>query len=197
VLLYLRRPWGDGTRAIRFEPSEFLERLAAMIPKPRINLLLYHGVFAPHARQRAEAVRPAREMAARRNEIAPCASTQAAQGRSSTGAGVVPDGSPGTMPSTSAIMGAIGATPEQVGLARPPPGYGRPRARAVGRLVTADLRRRRPRLPGVRRHAALDCYDSPARRDREDPPPPRPADRRPRTGAGTASGVASGPRPCG
>ena len=30
VLLRLRRPWSDGTRAIRFEPSEFLEKLAAM-----------------------------------------------------------------------------------------------------------------------------------------------------------------------
>ena len=44
VLLRLRRPWSDGTRAIRFEPSEFLEKLAAMIPKPRINLLVYHGL---------------------------------------------------------------------------------------------------------------------------------------------------------
>ena len=30
VLLRLRRAWSDGTRAIRFEPSEFLEKLAAM-----------------------------------------------------------------------------------------------------------------------------------------------------------------------
>jgi hypothetical protein len=43
----LRRPWRDGTRAIRFEPSELLERLAAMVPRPRANLLIYHGAFAP------------------------------------------------------------------------------------------------------------------------------------------------------
>jgi hypothetical protein len=47
VLLRLRRPWRDGTRAIRFEPSELLEKLAAMIPRPRTNLLIYHGAFAP------------------------------------------------------------------------------------------------------------------------------------------------------
>ena len=47
VLLHLRRPWRDGTRAIRFEPSEFLEKLAAIIPRPRTNLLIYHGAFAP------------------------------------------------------------------------------------------------------------------------------------------------------
>ena len=44
VLLRLRRPWRDGTRALCFEPSEFLEKLAVMIPRPRINLLLYHGL---------------------------------------------------------------------------------------------------------------------------------------------------------
>ena len=47
MLLRLRRPWRDGTRAIRFEPSELLEKLAAMIPRPRANQLIYHGAFAP------------------------------------------------------------------------------------------------------------------------------------------------------
>jgi len=36
-------------------PLELLEKLAALIPRPRINLLLYHGVLAPHARDRREA----------------------------------------------------------------------------------------------------------------------------------------------
>ncbi len=50
VLLRLRRPWSDGTHTLRFEPSEFLEKLAAMIPRPRANLLIYHGAFAPRGR---------------------------------------------------------------------------------------------------------------------------------------------------
>jgi hypothetical protein len=50
VLLRLRRPWRDGTRALCFEPAEFLEKLAAVIPRPRINLLIYHGVFAARGR---------------------------------------------------------------------------------------------------------------------------------------------------
>jgi len=29
---------------------EFLEKLAALTPRPAINLVLYHGVLAPHAR---------------------------------------------------------------------------------------------------------------------------------------------------
>ncbi|PYO58500.1 MAG: IS91 family transposase, partial [Candidatus Rokuibacteriota bacterium] len=27
-----------------FEPIEFLEKLAALIPRPAVNLLLYHGL---------------------------------------------------------------------------------------------------------------------------------------------------------
>ncbi|MBX3024957.1 transposase [bacterium] len=46
VVLRLRRPWRDGTQAIRFAPTELLERLAALVPRPRAHLLLYHGAFA-------------------------------------------------------------------------------------------------------------------------------------------------------
>jgi hypothetical protein len=35
---------------------ELLEKLAALTPRPRINLILYHGVLAPHARWRARIV---------------------------------------------------------------------------------------------------------------------------------------------
>ena len=63
VRLELRRPWRDGTRALLFDPLDFLGRLAALTPKPRVNLLLYHGVFAPHAAQRRGAVARAREVA--------------------------------------------------------------------------------------------------------------------------------------
>ena len=59
VRLELRRPWRDGTRALLAGPLDFLGRLAALTPKPRVNLLLYHRVFAPHAARRRGAV-PAR-----------------------------------------------------------------------------------------------------------------------------------------
>ena len=62
VRLALRRPWRDGTRLL-FEPFDFLGRLAALTPKPRVNLLLYHGVFAPHAARRRAAVARALEVA--------------------------------------------------------------------------------------------------------------------------------------
>ena len=42
-----------------FEPLDFIARLAALVPPPRMHLTRYHGVFAPHSRLRA-AVTPAR-----------------------------------------------------------------------------------------------------------------------------------------
>jgi hypothetical protein len=56
VRLALKRPWSDGTTCLIFEPVEFLEKLAAVTPRPGINLLLCHGVLAPHARGRADVV---------------------------------------------------------------------------------------------------------------------------------------------
>jgi hypothetical protein len=75
VVLQRRHPWSDGTTHLLFDPVELLERLAVltlrpfedlrvavslverrqaqghpeprrgMIPRPRINLILYHGVL--------------------------------------------------------------------------------------------------------------------------------------------------------
>jgi hypothetical protein len=56
ILLRIRRPWRDGTRAILFTPSELLEKLVSIIPRPRVNLLIYHGALGPSARLRRVAV---------------------------------------------------------------------------------------------------------------------------------------------
>ncbi len=56
VLLELKGQWADGTSHLLFEPLELLEKLAALIPRPRINLVFYHGVLAPHSRWRRRAV---------------------------------------------------------------------------------------------------------------------------------------------
>jgi hypothetical protein len=60
VVLHLRHPWADGTTHLRFAPTAFLERLAVLVPRPRVNLVLYFGVLAPHAAWRAEVVPSAR-----------------------------------------------------------------------------------------------------------------------------------------
>jgi len=52
VVCTLRHPWHDGTRHLIYTPHEFLERLAAITPRPRINLVIYHGLLAPRARRR-------------------------------------------------------------------------------------------------------------------------------------------------
>jgi Putative transposase len=57
VRLELRQPWCDGTTDVVFDPVEFLGRLAVLVPRPRINLILYHGVLGPRAAWRSEVVR--------------------------------------------------------------------------------------------------------------------------------------------
>ena len=56
VLLRLRHRWADGTTHLLFEPTELLERLAVLTPRPRVNLLLYYGVLAPRAAWRRQVV---------------------------------------------------------------------------------------------------------------------------------------------
>jgi hypothetical protein len=48
----LKTPYRDGTTHVVFEPLDFLSRLAALVPAPRVNLTRFHGVFAPHHRLR-------------------------------------------------------------------------------------------------------------------------------------------------
>ena len=56
VCVALRHQWSDGTTHLRFDPITLLERLAVLIPRPRINLVIYHGVLAPRASWRAAVV---------------------------------------------------------------------------------------------------------------------------------------------
>ena len=55
----LKTPYRDGTTHVVFEPPDFIVRLAALVPNPRVNLTRYHGVFAPNHHLR-EQVTPAR-----------------------------------------------------------------------------------------------------------------------------------------
>ena len=55
----LKTPWRNGTTHILFEPLNFISRLVALVPRPRVNLTRYHGLFAPHSKYRA-LVTPAR-----------------------------------------------------------------------------------------------------------------------------------------
>lgn len=52
VVYTLKTPYRDGTTQVAFEPVDFIARLAALAPKPRVNLTRYHGVLAPNHRWR-------------------------------------------------------------------------------------------------------------------------------------------------
>ena len=54
--LSLKSIWSDGTYQIVLSPEELLEKLAALVPPPRLNLVRYHGVLAPNAAARAQIV---------------------------------------------------------------------------------------------------------------------------------------------
>ncbi len=70
VRYQLKTPYRDGTTHVIFEPLDFMyrmygmpraqgcagaaiARLAALVPKPRVNLTRFHGVFAPNSKPRA------------------------------------------------------------------------------------------------------------------------------------------------
>jgi hypothetical protein len=71
VVYQLKTPYRDGTTEVVFEPLDFtapahpcargisasvhvIARLAALVPKPRVNLTRFHGVFAPNAKLREQ-----------------------------------------------------------------------------------------------------------------------------------------------
>jgi hypothetical protein len=61
----LKTPYANGTTHILFEPLDFIAKLVALVPRPRVNLTRYHGVFAPRSKSRAR-VTPAKRGAVSR-----------------------------------------------------------------------------------------------------------------------------------
>jgi hypothetical protein len=52
IVYALNNPFRDGTTHVLFTPQDFIARLAALVPRPRVNLTRYHGVFAPSSPMR-------------------------------------------------------------------------------------------------------------------------------------------------
>jgi len=48
----LKTPYSNGTTHVIFNPLDFIGRLASLVPKPRVNLTRFHGVFAPNSKHR-------------------------------------------------------------------------------------------------------------------------------------------------
>ena len=68
VVLQLKSPYKDGTTHVVMSPMEFMERLAALVPRPRLHLIpfdrvragRFHGVLAPNAKLRSKIIPSAR-----------------------------------------------------------------------------------------------------------------------------------------
>ena len=69
VVLKLKTAWRDGTTHIVMSPLEFMQRLAALVPRPRLHLIRFHGVLAPNAKLRALVVPQAPEEATGTSEL--------------------------------------------------------------------------------------------------------------------------------
>lgn len=65
VVLHMKRSWRDGTTGMVFEPLDFLGKLTALVPRPRTNILRFHGVYASHAALRKAVVPENEETSAR------------------------------------------------------------------------------------------------------------------------------------
>ena len=82
----LKTPYSDGTTHVLFEPLDFMYRmygmprvhgctgaaiakLIALVPKPRVHLTRFHGVFAPHSKYRAR-VTPAQRGQGKKGQAA-------------------------------------------------------------------------------------------------------------------------------
>ena len=56
IVLKLKTAWRDGTSHHVMTPMEFMQRLAALVPRPRLHLIRFHGVSAPNAKLRKAVV---------------------------------------------------------------------------------------------------------------------------------------------
>jgi hypothetical protein len=56
VRIGMKRMYSDGTHAIELTPQGLAEKLAALIPHPRVNQIIYSGILAGNAAWRGEVV---------------------------------------------------------------------------------------------------------------------------------------------
>ncbi|MDP1650667.1 MAG: transposase [Rubrivivax sp.] len=85
VELKLKTPWRDGTTHLVMSPLEFMQRLAALIPRPRLHLIRFHGVLAPNAKLRALVVPQGPEQPAQVTEAATVAECEVEHARALPG----------------------------------------------------------------------------------------------------------------
>jgi hypothetical protein len=56
ILYKLKTPWKNGITHFSYSGLDFIARLVALIPPPKMNMIRYHGVFAPNFKNRNKIV---------------------------------------------------------------------------------------------------------------------------------------------
>jgi Putative transposase len=72
VVLKLKTAWRDGTTHLVMSPLQFMQRLAALVPRPRLHPIRFHGVPARDAKLRALAVLQWQDEGAEATQPAAC-----------------------------------------------------------------------------------------------------------------------------
>ena len=56
VIVELKSPYSDGTTHVVLGRLEFIGRLVSLVPRPRVNLTRFHGVFSSNSRLRKKII---------------------------------------------------------------------------------------------------------------------------------------------
>jgi hypothetical protein len=56
VTYKFKQPLRNGSTHVVLDPLDFIARLAALVPRPRLNLTRFHEVFAPNCKYRPHVV---------------------------------------------------------------------------------------------------------------------------------------------
>jgi ribosomal protein S27E len=74
----LKTPYRNGTTHMIFEPLDFVSKLAALVPVPRVHLTRFHGVFAPNSKHRASVTYCENKIKTKEEEVRTAAETRGA-----------------------------------------------------------------------------------------------------------------------
>ena len=58
----MKKAWNDGTTHMIFSPMELVEKLVALVPPPRIHTVRFHGILAPHAKNRSKVAKSRKDI---------------------------------------------------------------------------------------------------------------------------------------
>ena len=57
VIYHLKNPTPYGQTDLMMTPLEFIHKIAALIPRPRVHLIRYSGVLAPNSKLRKDVIK--------------------------------------------------------------------------------------------------------------------------------------------